>query len=250
MQRYFLEVAYKGTAYKGFQKQPNEATIQSEVEKALHILFQQTIELTGSSRTDAGVHALQNFFHFDTGVNIQPKQLYNLNAILPQDIVAKNLVPVSRESHSRFNAVSREYTYYIYRIKNPFLKDRAYYYPYQLNLELLQQAAQMLFAYIDFTTFSKRNTQVKTFDCTILAANWSITYDQFCFNVMANRFLRGMVRGLVGTMLRVGRGIISIEDFRKIIESKDCSKADFSAPPQGLFLSAVNYPESVWKGAE
>ena len=247
MQRYFLEIAYKGTAYKGFQKQPNALTIQGEVEHALQILFQQNINLTGSSRTDAGVHALQNFFHFDTDIAVQSKHLYNLNAILPQDIVVKNVAPVSMQAHCRFSATSREYTYYIYRVKNPFLKDRAYYYPYQLDLELLQQAAQVLFTYTNFITFSKRNTQVKTFDCTIMAAKWSTTYDQVIFNVSANRFLRGMVRGLVGTMLHVGRGIVSIDDFKNIIESKDCSKADFSVPPQGLFLSAVNYPEMMWK---
>lgn len=250
MQRYFFEIAYKGTAYKGFQKQPNGATIQSEVEKALQTLFQQPFELTGSSRTDAGVHALQNFFHFDADISIPPKYLYNLNAILPEDIVAKNIIPVSMEAHSRFSATSREYTYYIYRVKNPFLKDRAYFYPYQVELELLQKAAQVLFEYTDFTTFSKRNTQVKTFNCDILSAKWGTTYDQVFFNVSANRFLRGMVRGLVGTMLHVGRGAISLNEFRKIIESKDCSEADFSVPPQGLFLSAVNYPESVWKGVE
>jgi len=247
MQRYFLEVSYKGTAYKGFQKQPNDVTIQTEVEKALHTLFQQNIELTGSSRTDAGVHALQNFFHFDTEITIQPKQLYSLNAILPQDIVAKSITLVSMQAHSRFSATSRAYTYYIYRVKNPFLRDRAYFYPYQLNIDLLQQAAQVLFDYTDFTTFSKRNTQVKTFNCTITAADWTQTSDQVLFNVSGNRFLRGMVRGLVGTMLRVGGGVISIEDFKAIIESKDCSNADFSVPPQGLFLTSVNYPETVWK---
>src|SRR5690242_17828633 len=147
MRRYFLEVSYKGTAYKGFQKQPDAVTIQSEVENALQVLFQQPVELTGSSRTDTGVHALQNYFHFDTAIAIDPKRMYNLNAILPEDIVAKNLIPVGPQTHCRFNAVSREYTYYTYRIKNPFLKDRAYFYPYQLDLNLLQQAAQVLFAY-------------------------------------------------------------------------------------------------------
>src|SRR3954452_25584625 len=143
MHRYFLEVSYKGTAYKGFQKQPKDITIQSEVEKALQILLQQHIELTGSSRTDAGVHALQNFFHFDTEINIQFKQLYNLNAILPKDIVAKKVFPVSMQSHSRFSATSRAYTYYIYRLKNPFLQDRAYFYHYQLDINLLNQAAKV-----------------------------------------------------------------------------------------------------------
>src|SRR5437763_10636653 len=138
MHRYFLEVAYKGTAYKGFQKQPTDVTVQSEVERALHTLFHQVIELTGSSRTDAGVHAFQNFFHFDTEIDIQPKQLYNLNAILSQDIVVKNIIPVNMQAHSRFSATSRAYTYYIYQAKNPFLKDRAYFYPYQLDLNILQ----------------------------------------------------------------------------------------------------------------
>ena len=247
MFRYFLELAYKGTAYKGFQKQPNAATIQLKTEQALQVLLKQSITLTGSSRTDAGVHALQNFFHFDTNIVIVPKLLYNLNAILPDDIVAKNIIPVSAASHSRFDATSREYTYYIYRAKNPFIKDRAYFYPFKLNIQLLQEAAQVLFQYTDFTTFSKRNTQVKSFDCTIMAARWSTTYDQVIFHVQANRFLRGMVRGLVGTMLLAGREIITIEKFRNIIESKDCSNADFSAPPQGLFLTAVNYPETMWK---
>ena len=250
MPRYFIEVAYNGCNYKGFQIQQNANTIQGELEKALATFYHTKIALTGSSRTDAGVHALQNFFHFDMDIIIHPKQLYNLNAILPKDIVAKNIRPVSMQAHSRYSATSREYTYCIYQAKDPFLQDRAYFYPYQLMPELLQEAAQVLFEYNDFTTFSKRNTQVKTFNCNIMAAKWSTADGQVIFNVAANRFLRGMVRGLVGTMLRVGRGAISIADFRKIIECKDCSKADFSAPPQGLFLSAVNYPETIWKDVE
>ena len=244
MPRYLLEVAYKGTAYKGFQKQPNAITIQSEAEKALAVLYQRTIELTGSSRTDSGVHATQNYFHFDADCIAEQKHLYNLNAILPNDIVVKNITPVSENFHCRFSAVSREYAYHIYRYKNPFLQDRAYYYPYNLNVELLQQAAQSLLNYTDFTTFSKRNTQVKTYNCKIVAAQWKYSNEELIFTIKANRFLRGMVRGLTGTMLKVGRGIISTEAFKNIIESKDCSKADFSAPPQGLFLAAVNYEES------
>lgn len=246
MPRYFLEIAYKGTAYRGFQKQPNDVTIQSELERALQIIIQQPVPLTGSSRTDAGVHALQNFFHFDVDTAFEPKRLYNLNAILPADIVVKNILPVHDDAHCRFSAVSRAYTYHIYRTKNPFLKDRAYYYPYYLNKQLLQQAADVLSSYTDFTSFSKRNTQVKTFECTILMAKWYEKDNQVVFSVSANRFLRGMVRGLVGTMLKVGRGVSSVDQFKSIIEGKDCSRADFSVPPQGLFLNSVNYPESIW----
>ncbi len=245
MQRYLLEVAYKGTAYKGFQKQPKTITVQSEVEKALSVLYQQAIELTGSSRTDAGVHALQNFFHFDTEISIESKQLYNLNAILPADIVVKNITPVSDAFHCRFSATSREYAYHIYRHKNPFLRDRAYYYPFSADIKMLQEAAQLLLTYTDFTTFSKRNTQVKTNNCNIMAAQWKSTDDELIFIIRANRFLRGMVRGLTGTMLKVGRGLISPEVFKQIIESKDCSRADFSVPPQGLFLAAVNYEKRI-----
>jgi len=158
MQRYFLEVAYKGTHYSGFQIQQNAVTIQSEVEKALTILFKQPFNLTGSSRTDAGVHALQNFFHFDTNVNIEPKQLYNLNSILPFDIVAKEIYKVEDNAHCRFDAVSREYKYFIYMEKNPFLQETSWYYPFALDIGMLKEVASLIPDYSDFTSFSKRNT--------------------------------------------------------------------------------------------
>lgn len=247
MQRYFIEVAYKGTAYKGFQIQPNHNTIQGELQKALQVLYKQPLELSGSSRTDSGVHALQNFFQLDTEIFILPKIVYNLNALLPLDIVVKSITTVSADSHCRFSAISRKYSYHIFNSKNPFLQDRAYYFPYKINISLLQQAADLLLIYKDYTSFSKRNTQVFTHICNIQSAQWHQTPDELVFTVQGNRFLRGMVRGLTGTMLKVGRGIISIEDFKLIIESKDCSNSDFSVPPQGLFLEAVNYPEAVWK---
>jgi tRNA pseudouridine38-40 synthase len=245
MLRYFIEVAYKGTRYSGFQIQQNANSVQAEIEKAMKIFFREEISLTCSSRTDAGVHALSNYFHFDAAG--LPEQtalneiIYNLNSILPDDIVVKRIVEVSPTAHSRFDAVSREYQYSVYQTKDPFVADRAYYYPYKLDIDKLQEAASVINNYTDFTSFSKRNTQVKTFNCKIIKSGWSITNNLAVYNVEANRFLRGMVRGLVGTMLKVGTGKISIDEFCGIIESKDCTKADFSVPPQGLFLLAVRY---------
>ncbi|BAV04269.1 tRNA pseudouridine38-40 synthase [Filimonas lacunae] len=246
MPRYFLEVAYKGTRYSGFQIQENVATIQAEVERALKVLSRQEIELTGSSRTDAGVHALQNYFHFDSDREWTPRQLYSLNAIIEPDVVIKRITPVPDDAHSRFHATAREYNYHIYSKKDPFRDDRAYFFPYTLDTALLNQAAAILMEYRDFTSFSKRNTQVKTFLCSIEISQWHFNEDgTLYYHVKANRFLRGMVRGLVATMLKVGRGALSLDDFRKVIEAKDCSKADFSAPGHGLFLVAVHYPEGL-----
>ncbi|MFT3680389.1 MAG: tRNA pseudouridine(38-40) synthase TruA [Ferruginibacter sp.] len=246
MPRYFIEIAYKGTNYAGVQIQQNANSVQAEIEKALSIYFKGTFVLTCSSRTDAGVHALQNYFHFDSAILPGQEKLdriiYNLNAILPFDIVIKRLLRVKDEAHSRFDAISREYKYFIYTEKDPFLTDRAYYFPYKLAVDQLQEAANLLFSYNDFTSFSKRNTQVKTFQCSIIHSEWIVSGNQLIYNVIANRFLRGMVRGLVGTMLKVGTGKISVKDFAAIIESKDCSNADFSVPPQGLFLVNINFP--------
>lgn len=240
MSRYFIEVSYKGTNYSGFQVQLNANSVQAEIEKALQIYFKQKFVLTGSSRTDAGVHALQNFFHFDSLVTIND-EAYNLNAILPADIVIKKIYEVNEKMHCRFDAVSREYQYYIYQHKNPFLQDRAYYYPYSHNIYLLQQAAKEIMNYVDFTSFSKRNTQVKSFLCNIHESEWLTQTDYLVYRVKANRFLRGMVKGLVGTMLQVGRERLSVDGFKAIIEAKDCTKVDFSVPSHGLFLHKVEF---------
>jgi tRNA pseudouridine38-40 synthase len=250
--RYFLEVSYKGTNYSGFQTQRNANTIQAEIEKALLVLIKQPITLTGSSRTDAGVHALQNYFHFDNnnilhkGREKKKKLLYNLNAILPEDIVIKNLLFLSDNSHCRFDAVSREYKYYIYQQKNPFLNDRGYYFPYKLDLDAMKQAAELVKGHKNFITFSKKNTQVKSFECTIIESEWIIENNCTVYHVSGNRFLRGMVRALTATMLKVGRGKLSVNDFLEIISSKDSTKASFAAPAQGLFLISVKYPENYF----
>lgn len=243
MPRYFLEVAYKGTNYSGFQKQANACTIQSEIENALHILYKERFELTGSSRTDAGVHALQNFFHFDIELDIQKDHLYNLNAILPSDIVAKSIIPVNPEAHCRFHAISRDYKYFIYNSKDPFQEDKAFFYPYAVDIKLLQKAAEIIKAYHNFKSFSKRNTQVKTFNCIIEESYWIQEKNGLIYCVKANRFLRGMVKALVGTMLKVGRYSLSIDEFKYIIESHNCMLADFSVSSKGLFLITVNYPD-------
>lgn len=243
MPRYFIEVAYKGARYSGFQIQQNATTIQSEVERALAICFKQSFLLTGASRTDAGVHAMQNYFHFDIeGLPVEdPRKLYNLNAILPPDIVVKRIIRKDREAHCRFDAISREYRYYIYRDKNPFMQDRAFYYPFKLDGTLLNDAAAILMKHSDFTSFSKKNTQVKNFQCTIYKSLWIAEENQLIYNVTANRFLRGMVKGLVGTMLLVGTKKISLSGFENIIIGKDASRASFAVPPHGLFLVKVNY---------
>jgi len=243
MPRYFIEVSYKGTAYSGFQVQKNANSIQAEIEKALSVFFKQSFSLTGSSRTDTGVHALQNYFHFDTIQPLAEKAgfIYNLNAILPLDIVVKRIFLVDENAHCRFDAVSREYNYFIYRDKNPFLQDRAYYFPYTVDIDKLKQASELVLLNKDFTSFSKRNTQVKNFVCDIKKSGWMREKNTLVYQVESNRFLRGMVKGLVGTMLRVGTGKITLDQFEDIIKNRDCTKADFSVPPHGLFLMKVAY---------
>jgi len=246
MPRYFLEVSYKGTNYSGFQVQKNANTIQAEVEKALAVLQRKKIDLTGSSRTDAGVHALQNFFHFDIDGSLTSRIVYKINAILPPDIVAQKLIPMAADAHCRFDALSREYKYFIYRHKDPFLNDRAFYFPYKLNFELMHKGGELVKAYSDFTSFSKRKTQAKTFQCNVTESHWDCERNPLVFHIRANRFLRGMVRALVATMLKLGRGKITLDEFVEIIESRDNTKADFAVPAHGLFLTRINYPEAYF----
>jgi len=250
MPRYFLEVAYKGANYSGFQIQENAHSVQAEVEKALAVFFREKISLTGSSRTDAGVHALQNYFHFDFEGVIDPRKLYNINAILPRDVVLKSILPVGEEAHCRFDAVSREYRYYIYRKKDPFLDDRAYFFPYKLDRGQLEAAAAIIPRFTDFTSFSKRNTQVKTFICEIRESRWLVENDCLVYQVVANRFLRGMVRGLVGTMLQLGRGKLSVAEFEEILRRRDNRHADFSVPGHGLFLFRVSFTDSTLQASK
>jgi tRNA pseudouridine38-40 synthase len=193
---------------------------------------------------------LQNFFHFDSeqqidkwkGIDVLRKFPYKMNAILPSDIVIKKLIVVKDDAHCRFDAICREYKYYIYQSKNPFLDETGYYFPYKLDMEVMHEAASLIKEYTDFTSFSKRNTQVKNFKCGILLSEWTTEDDCIVYHVKANRFLRGMVRALVATMLKLGRNKLDIEGFRNIIQSQDCSKASFAVPGKGLFLVKVSYP--------
>jgi tRNA pseudouridine38-40 synthase len=246
MNRYFAEICYKGTRYAGSQVQANAVSVQYELEKALEIYFRHPVPLTGSSRTDTGVHARQNFYHFDLEKPLNPKAVYNLNAILPPDIMIRRFIPVPPTAHCRFDAIAREYEYCIYQFKDPFLDDRAYYFPYTIDLAALQAAAAIVGEYTDFTSFAKRNSQVHTFTCHIHHSEWKGVDGGAIYRVKANRFLRGMVRGLVGTMLQVGRGKIDVKELRNIIEAKDCRRADFSVPGHGLFLQKVEYPENYF----
>ncbi|RYD69777.1 MAG: tRNA pseudouridine(38-40) synthase TruA [Sphingobacteriales bacterium] len=246
MPRYFIELAYKGTNYAGFQKQNNANTIQAELEKALAIYYRTDFELTGSSRTDAGVHARQNFFHFDTmAFDDQPdlnKSAYHLNAILPADIVVKSVFKVEDQAHCRFDALFRRYEYRIYQQKDPFQQELAYHYPYKLNKDILIETSAELLNHTDFESFAKRNNQVFTHNCTIISSNWSFNSDHLIYTVQANRFLRGMVKGLVGTMLKAATKGHSLDHFRQIILSKNPSRAEFAVPSNGLTLMEVGFP--------
>lgn len=243
MPRYFIEVAYDGTRYSGFQIQKNADTIQAEVTDTLNVFYKSRFELTCSSRTDAGVHAFQNYFHFDSDTEILNPDLnvYNLNAILPADIVIKRMFRVKSSAHCRFDAVSRVYHYHIYHKKNPFIRQKAFFFPFRLDVAEMNKAASILMDYSDFTSFSKKKTQVKNFKCDIIKSEWVTQEEQLVYIVESNRFLRGMVKALVGTMLRVGRGKIGLSDFRRIIEEKNAALADFSAHSRGLFLMQVKF---------
>lgn len=243
MPRYFLELSYKGTNYSGFQVQKNAKTIQSEVELALQTLYRQPFNLTGSSRTDAGVHAVQNFFHFDTDLQLHQKEIYNLNSILPPGIAAAAYYIVHPDAHCRFGAVSREYKYFICSKKNPFVTDRAWHYPFKINRQCLNQAAQLIESQTNFISFSKRKTQVNNFMCNIQCSYWKDEEGCLVYNVKANRFLRGMVRALVSSMLKTARENNGIHRFAGLFTGASQSSADFSAPAHGLFLVNVHYPE-------
>ncbi len=253
--RYFLELSYDGTQYSGFQVQDGQETIQSQVTKALETLFRLSFSLTGSSRTDAGVHAHQNFFHVDTSIEITPKHRYNLNALLPPDIAITHIYKVPDEAHARFDALQRSYKYLIYRQKNPFKVNKGWLLPYPINKPLLDKMALVLMEYKDFTSFSKRNSQVKTYICAVSSSNWEEgASGDLTYRISSNRFLRGMIRGIVGTMIRIARTNVTVEEaehlFRAVIESKDCSQADFTTPARGLYLESVIYPEGLLQSIE
>jgi tRNA pseudouridine38-40 synthase len=246
MARYVLEVAYDGTAFHGSQLQGEIPTVQLAVNKALSTLLRTPIETWGASRTDEGVHALCNCYHFDHDGVLLPRFLYNLNAVLPTALGAKRLfIAKNDDFNARFEATSRCYRYRIYHKKDPFLYERALHYPFTLNKDLLNETAEIIKQETNFETFSKRNTQTRTFLCKIFRSYWQQEGEELQYIVEANRFLRGMVRGLVGTQLQVARGKMTIQDFRDAIAARDCSKANFSVAGHGLYLEEIKYPKGL-----
>lgn len=245
--RYFLQLSYDGTHYHGWQTQQDEPTIQQSVEQALSLLLKTTTQVTGAGRTDAGVHASFFVAHFDTPSPLtDPQHLcYKLNQILPADIAIHDCYPVRDQAHARFDATSRTYRYYISLSKSPFKQHYHVRIPYQLNVELMNQACRILFDYRDFSCFSKKGSQVKTNLCTIHYAHWEESAHTLVFTIQADRFLRNMVRAIVGTLLDIGRGKSNMQELRQIIESKDRCQAGASVQAKGLFLSHIAYPDNI-----
>ncbi|MFK7798127.1 MAG: tRNA pseudouridine(38-40) synthase TruA [Aureispira sp.] len=243
--RYFLELAYNGTRYSGYQEQPHQVTIQGALEDALQLLLQIPTKVVGCGRTDAGVHALQYFVHFDVEKVLSSNFLYRLNRVIGNDILCYRIVAVAADAHARFDAVSRSYRYVIDLYQNPFRQETAHYCHYgnQLDIEAMQQAAQVLLQYKDFTTFCKSKTQTKTNLCTMYESYWETNQQeqQLIYHVRANRFLRGMIRLIVGMCLNVGRGKTSLAQVQEALEQKKTLQQALSAPAQGLFLTDIRY---------
>tara|TARA_R110002049_G_scaffold240460_3_gene414250 strand:+ start:115 stop:864 length:750 start_codon:yes stop_codon:yes gene_type:complete len=244
--RYFLELSYNGKAYHGWQIQPNAISVQEILEKALSTILKIKISTMGAGRTDAGVHASQMFAHFDFDNKIESKDLvYKLNSFLPKDISVISIFEVKPEMHARFYATSRTYHYKISTSKNVFDYDFAYQVQLPLDVEAMNEACKILFQYKDFQCFSKSNTDVKTYNCDIKEAYWTNKEDQLIFVITADRFLRNMVRAIVGTMVNIGLGKLKPEDLHQIITSKNRSEAGFSVPAHGLYLVEIVYPETI-----
>ncbi|MDD6211348.1 MAG: tRNA pseudouridine(38-40) synthase TruA [Bacteroidales bacterium] len=249
MQRYFIYLSYNGRNYCGWQIQPNGISVQSTLENALSLILRSEISVTGAGRTDAGVHASCMVAHFDVPCGIENVDALaeKLNRILPKDIAVIKLIPVNGKAHARFDALSRTYHYFITDRKDPFYGDLFYKVHNKLDIGLMNKAAAILFEYTDFTSFSKLHTDVKTNICHIMEARFIPVDSGWRFTIKADRFLRNMVRAIMGTLLDVGRGKIGLDDFRTVIEMKDRGKAGSSVPAQGLFLVDVGYPEWVFR---
>jgi tRNA pseudouridine38-40 synthase len=240
--RYFIELAYKGTNYHGWQYQPDACSVQETLNKALTVLLKQAIDIVGAGRTDTGVHAKQMYAHFDWESELDTDRLvHKLNSYLPKDIVIYAIIPVAADAHARFDATKRTYEYHMHTYKDAFETDGSWLYPLSLNLNAMNAACQILFKHSDFECFSKTHTDVRTFNCSIYEAHWKQEGTTIVFTIAADRFLRNMVRAIVGTMINIGSGKISLEDFERIIESKDRGQAGFSVPAHGLYLTKIEY---------
>lgn len=250
MYRYFIQLAYFGSNYFGWQIQKNQISIQEVVNKAFSTLLNKEIDITGCGRTDTGVHAKDYYAHFDYEEFLSPEQLKNLvfklNSFLPKDIAIKKIFSVKENAHARFDAVSRTYKYFISREKNPFFQESSWYVFGNIDVDKLNEAAAILLEYTDFSSFSKTHTQVKTNNCKIIEAYWSFDENNLLvFTITADRFLRNMVRAIVGTLVDIGLGKIPIEQLHEIIKSKNRSKAGTSVPAKALFLFKVEYDENI-----
>lgn len=247
MRRYFMEISYNGTQFHGWQIQPNANTVQETIEEALATLLQKKIEITGCGRTDTGVHAQYFVLHFDYEKQLDITTLiFKLNCFLPKSIAVKNIFLVQPKIHARFSALWRTYQYVITRKKDPFLENQSYQYTQPLDIDTMNRACHILLKHDDFTSFSKLHTDSKTNICKIKEAQWTRGETAYIFTITANRFLRNMVRAIVGTMLLIGKEKCTIEEFEKIILSKNRCNAGSSAPPQGLFLTHIAYPENIY----
>ena len=251
MQRYFIKLSYNGTAYHGWQIQENTfQTVQQVLNEMLSRLLNESVFVTGCGRTDAGVHAAEYYAHFDSTIDDleinQDKWIFKFNFALPADIAIQKIITVKYNSNARFDAVSRTYQYIINRNKDPFQINKACFLYGNLNIDDMNAATKVLFDFIDFSAFAKTNTQNLTNNCNIYKAEWKEENGLLIFTISANRFLRNMVRAIVGTLLNVGKGKLSIEQFRGIIESKTRSKAGFSAHACGLYLTNVEYPQNYF----
>ena len=244
--RYFLEHSYDGTNYHGWQRQPNAISIQEVLEGALSTLLRKDVAIVGAGRTDTGVHARQIMAHFDHLKELDADQLrHRLNSILPIDIAIQKVYLVKEDAHARFDAISRSYEYYVNLRKDPFSVHKSYYYKKILDVDAMNEAAKLLLNYTNFKCFSKSKTDVKTYNCTITNVSWENKGDQLVFKISANRFLRNMVRALVGTLIEIGENKLNNEGLLAIIKSEDRSKAGYSVPAHGLYLTAVEYPQKI-----
>ncbi|MEZ4797424.1 MAG: tRNA pseudouridine(38-40) synthase TruA [Flavobacteriaceae bacterium] len=245
--RYFIELSYNGKAYHGWQNQPNAISVQEVVENALSKLLQSKIDIVGAGRTDAGVHAEQLFAHFDFEDTFDAETLiFKLNSFLPKDISVQNLIKVKSDAHARFDAIIRTYNYIITTKKDVFNSEGAYYLKHDLDIDKMNEASKILLDYTNFKCFSRSNSDVKTYYCDVMFAEWKSQNIQLVFTIKADRFLRNMVRAIVGTMIDVGLGKTTIEEFHNIIKSEDRTRAGASVPAHGLYLSIIEYPKSIF----
>ncbi|MFM2401448.1 MAG: tRNA pseudouridine(38-40) synthase [Bacteroidota bacterium] len=248
MSRYLLAFSYDGGSFHGYQIQPNATTVQSLLQDKLSLLLGFKLEIVGSSRTDTGVHAHQQFAHFDlpVGKKVKENAVFRLNRMLPDSLVVKGIYKVSDDFHARFAALSRTYEYRISPIKNPFNSAFSYRFGVELDVEAMNQAAALFFKHTDYQCFSKVKTEVTTFECTIMQAFWAYRGDELIFTIQGNRFLRGMVRAVVGTLLELGQGRLNMTQLQEILDSKDRCKAGRAVPAHGLHLVEVEYPASIF----